>query len=134
MTDEPARPYVEWGRWVAACPQRWCNGGDYYGPGETTGRIGGLGDTRFRCPRCTTEREVVWPANADDILAVLRLRPMPENRNWNLGESIEDLLLENAVHGILPPTLQTGTGLRLTDGRFDDRTALAAATLHAIGS
>jgi hypothetical protein len=134
ISDAPARAYMNWGLWVAECPQAWCNGVDHYGPGPNTGRIGGLGERTFRCPRCGHETDAVWPEAADDITALLAQRPMVENRNWLLGETVDQLLRENINHGILPPTLEPGTGLRIINGRFEDRTVLAGATLRAIGA
>lgn len=131
VTDEPAHPYVERGLWAAACPQQWCIGVDWYGPGEFTGRIGGLGDTHFRCPQCGQVAEVAWPALADDIWHVLAQRPFKATRNWSPGETLEDLVVENALHGVGLDAV--AAGVRFTDGRLSDRLALAGRTLHAIG-
>ena len=132
ITDEPARPYCEGGLWIAQCPQKWCVGADHYGPGPHTGRIGGLGEDRFTCPRCASVVGVQWPDNVDDIMHVLEQRPMPETRNWLPGETVQDLIMENAVHGIGTKEL-AARGVQLLDDRFADRTALAGRTLHAIG-
>jgi hypothetical protein len=133
VVDDPVRPYCEGGLWIARCPQPWCVGADHYGPGPQTGRIGGLGEDRFICPRCANTAEVVWPPNMDDIMHVLMLRPMPETRNWRPGEEVADLLVENAVHGIGVDKLAGRRGIQLNADRFADRTALAGRTLHAIG-
>lgn len=132
ISDEPAVPYCEGGLWIARCPQEWCVGADHYGPGPHTGRIGGLGEDRFTCPRCGNVVEVSWPTNVDDIMHVLMQRPMPETRNWRPGEEVKDLIIENAIHGIGRAEL-AATGVQLTADRFSDRTALAGRTLHAIG-
>lgn len=132
IIDEPARPYCEGGIWIAQCPQSWCVGADHYGPGPHTGRIGGLCEDRFTCPRCTNVVGVIWPDNVDDIMHVLMRRPMPETRNWLPGETVQDLIVENAIHGIGVQQLAK-TGVQLTGDRFTDRTALAGRTLHAIG-
>lgn len=100
ITETPTRPYCEWGLWVARCPQEWCLGADHYGPGPNTGRIGGLRDDRFTCPRCGTAVPVAWPTDRNAIMHVLMQRPMPETRNWQPGESVLDLIIENATHGI----------------------------------
>jgi hypothetical protein len=132
ISDDPARPYCEGGLWIAQCPQAWCVGADHYGPGPHTGRIGGLGSDRFTCPRCGRTTEAVWPPNVDDIMHVLGQRPMPETRNWRPGETVQDLIVENALHGIGVDQLAS-TGMQLTGDRLTDRTALAGRTLHAIG-
>lgn len=131
LTDEPAVAYLERGLWIARCPQAWCVGIDHHGPGPNTGRIGGLGDTTFRCPRCGVVADVVWPPNIDDLMHVLMQRPMPETRNWQPGETLEELVVENALHGVGLDAV--AAGVRFTDGRLTDRLALAGQTLHAIG-
>lgn len=134
MTDElTTRAFVNAGSWVALCPQPWCLGFDHYGPGPNTGRIGGLGESTFTCPRCTTVSRVAWPDNGEDIMHVLAQRPMFETRNWQPGETLEDLLVENAVHGLIPAQLLAGVDLVIRGERFEDRTVLAGRTLHAIG-
>lgn len=129
--DEPAVAFVSWGLWVARCPQPWCVGIDHYGPGPNTGRIGGLGPDRFCCPRCGTVTEAQWPANRDDIELVLGRRPMPETRNWQPGETLGDLVVENALHGL--DLDKVAVGVRMTNDLFTDRTMLAGKTLLAIG-
>lgn len=131
-TDQPATVYMTYSLWVARCPQPWCVGIDHYGPGPNTGRIGGLGETQFCCPRCGTVATAAWPESLDDLLHVLMQRPMPETRNWEPGETLQDLIAENAIHGIGREELAT-TGFRIASDRFADRFVLTGRTLLAIG-
>lgn len=133
MSDElVARAYVSAGVWVADCPQLWCVHADHYGPGPQTGRIGGLTRTAFSCLYCGLRCRAEWPANAEDIWAVLAWRPMPETRSWMPGETLEDLVIENAAHG-LGPALPGVAGITILDGRFADRALVAAGPRLAIG-
>ena len=80
-------------RWVADCPNPYCGSALQMEPGEF----------EFRCWDCGAESEVVWPPNHADIETLLSMRPDPRTRNWEPGESLHDLLHENAAHGITPP-------------------------------
>lgn len=133
IIDEPATAYCEGGLWIAQCPQPWCQGADHYGPGPQTGRIGGLRDDRFSCPRCGGVAGVVWPANVDDIMHVLMQRPMPETRNWRAPETVQELMMENVIHGIGRDQLEALGGLQFRGDAFLNRTALAGRLLRAIG-
>lgn len=103
MTELRAVAYVSLGTWVAQCPRPWCVNADHYGPGPNTGRLGGLGRDTFTCLRCGLVCPADWPANRADIEAVLAQRPMFETRNWLPYETVESLLVENAVHGLVDP-------------------------------
>lgn len=96
--------YVSHGRWVADCSRPDCTGAELAIPGEA-----------FRCHNCQQIDTVEWPddPNPDDIMKVLSLRPVPSTRNWfpnghpradayhvPTGESLADLVDENAAHGI----------------------------------
>lgn len=135
MTDDQLTTpvFVNAGYWVAQCPQPWCLGYDHYGPGPNTGRVGLLGETTLTCPRCMTVSAAQWPDNPEDIMWTLTQRPMPETRNWLPTETLEDLLLENATHGLMPGQLLAGQDLIIRGELFEDRTVLAGRTLHAIG-
>lgn len=58
------------------------------------------------CPLCSNRaygrkwRPVVLPADREAIEAALLPRPDITTRNWLPGESVADLLAENAEHGI----------------------------------
>jgi hypothetical protein len=133
IVDDPAVAYCEGGLWIAQCPQPWCVGADHYGPGPHTGRIGGLRDDRFTCPRCGRTAGASWPPNMDDIMHVLEQRPMPETRNWRAPEEVLDLIAENAIHGIGMDQVAAAGGVKLIEDRFSDRLVLAGRTLRAIG-
>lgn len=89
---------ANWGRWIARCPEPWCTNAMQVDRGQRTYVCCGLGG-------CGVGVELVWPADPAAIELVLSMRPVPGTRNWLPGESLEDLLAENAVHGILPPGL-----------------------------
>lgn len=113
--------FCDMGIWKAVCPRPWCvKNPEWYGPGPVTGRIGGLTRTAFHCMRCGLTCPADWPDNIADIERVLAQRPFSETRNWLPGETVDDLLMENAVHGLIRPDglpggpLTTGGGV-LTD-------------------
>jgi hypothetical protein len=64
-----------------------------------------LDDPVIWCPLCSNRatgrkwRPVALPAEREAIEAVLSVRP-EENRNWVPGETVDDLLVENAAHGL----------------------------------
>lgn len=41
-----------------------------------------------------------WPENIAAIEKLLALRPAAQTRNWNPGEDLVDLMLDNAAHGV----------------------------------
>jgi len=131
--DLAARAYVSWGLWVARCPRPDCLNSEHFGHAPITGAVGGLTSSGFRCARCGLVCRAEWPENAEDIWFVLSLRPVINTRNWELHESLEQLLVENAEHGILPPGL-TDCGLSIVDGRFTDRSLVAAGARFEIGA
>ncbi|GAA0528851.1 hypothetical protein GCM10010172_06830 [Paractinoplanes ferrugineus] len=45
---------------------------------------------------------IVWPRDPDGIVAILSYRPDPNTRNWDPGETMEDLLAQNAEAGDIP--------------------------------
>jgi len=79
------KAYVNHGRWVADCPK--CNGAELIH----------AKDVLFKCQLCKAEAECKQPRNARKIDALLEPRPL-ENRNWQAGESLDDLRRENAAH------------------------------------
>lgn len=86
---------VNHGRWLTACP--FCASQQHASPS----------DQWFYCAHCHNEAvgsasvPVVWPNDAAAIEALLLGRPFRENRNWEPGESVEDLGRENVEHGVL---------------------------------
>lgn len=83
---------INWSRIVVDCPRTWCTSALTLPPGTDV----------FRCWDCHWSAPIVWPANLPDIVSVLSLRPDPKTRNWQPGETVMDLVLENIEHGILP--------------------------------
>jgi len=87
----PAVAYVNHGRLVADCPTDGCGGA------LLVHRTAGL----FLCPYCLVgPRRIVTPRDLDAIEAMLGMRPVLTTRNWRPGETLADLRLENAAHGI----------------------------------
>ncbi len=86
--------FASWGRWVARCSyQDRCDAAI-----QVVRFAGGL-----LCPECGMATAVVWPS-ADMVAGIERLllmRPHWKNQNWLPGETLHDLLEQNAEHGIL---------------------------------
>lgn len=80
---------VRQGRWLTMCP--WCQAALY--AAET--------DRRFFCPLCGNVAvggkwvEVIWPKDHEEGDALLAMRPVPINRNWEVWESVDDLREQN---------------------------------------
>lgn len=109
----PAVAYVYNGEWVADCPAG-CNNVEFL---YDQTMMNGPRDRRrsfFRCSYCAyaTDR-IIWPRQEHEIMQVLVKRPLPGTRNWYPkdhpvaarsntphGQSIGDLLDENAEHGV----------------------------------
>ncbi len=104
MTDQ-ALAYVYRGTWVAECPT-------YCGNVQKVFREN---SSLYRCVHCEQLASVKWPDSGfmEMMTAVLDRRPDPDNRNWYPedhpvavrfgiphGQSVQDLLDENAEHGI----------------------------------
>jgi hypothetical protein len=54
----------------------------------------------FVCTNCGLQSPILWPENHRELMDPLALRPVPQTRNWLPGETVTDLWLENADHGI----------------------------------
>ena len=91
--SEAIEAYANDGRWVVECPD--CHGAQF----------AARDDRRFLCNECANVtigglwRQVVWPKDPAAIDAELDKRPRG-NANWLPGESVVQLRLENAAHGI----------------------------------
>ena len=132
--------YVEanWGRWIARCPRPWCTNALQVWPGQQQMVCAGAGG-------CGWEADLVWPADPDAIELILSARPVERTRNWLPGETLADLLAENAVHGLTPAEWEplaaaAGGTLTLIETR-DERvvggllhTVLTAAGRREIGA
>ncbi len=79
--------YLNHGRWVVDCPDPDCAGASIAGD-------------LFVCENCKRVAPVEWPEYKTLIDATTSLRPVPETRNWQPGETIDDLRRENAAHGL----------------------------------
>ena len=91
-----AYAFAEWGMWKAGCPR----------PGCTNAMALVRDQPMFSClgpHSCGFEAPLIWPADPDAIESILAMRPLPANQNWLVGETLEDLIAENAGHGCLPP-------------------------------
>ena len=57
------------------------------------------------CSYCNIGIEIIWPAEdfVHSIERLLLMRPIPYTQNWNPGETLHDLLAENAEHGVFDP-------------------------------
>jgi|ETNmetMinimDraft_23_1059889.scaffolds.fasta_scaffold120158_2 hypothetical protein len=91
--------YINHGRWVIECPD--CNGA----------QIASEEERRFWCLGCGNAsvnfawRHVRMPRERADIEAVLLRRPAARSdkaitRNWLPGETLRELEMENASHGV----------------------------------
>lgn len=102
---------ANWGRWIARCPRPWCTNALALDVGQQGFICIGLGG-------CGTAVDVIWPPDPQAIEAILAMRPVPRTQNWVPGETLEDLLAENAAHDCLPPEWKA----------LDQRTLLLATT------
>lgn len=92
MLTVMARAHVNWGRWIASCPNVNCNSAEEIHPwtgyecGHRACRENGFArtgpDTMFCCSECRTLATVEWPRNAEAIWDALNSRPNKEKRNW----------------------------------------------------
>jgi hypothetical protein len=87
---------ANFGRWISRCPAPWC----------TNALALDRGQSRFVCAgpdSCGTVAELSWPADPDAVEAILAMRPIIGTRNWLPGETLAELIGENAAHGVVPP-------------------------------
>ena len=99
VVDLHATAYHNWGRWVADCPNTKCNNAE-----EVAGRTFVCGcqssDACGHGEPCRTISKILWPEDVETINHVLSVRPVPSNRNWTPGETLEDLRKENVENGL----------------------------------
>lgn len=107
------RARVNHGRWVVDCASPLCVSAMTLGPDreDRTGRVWpglALGQVTMVCRDCGGVTDgVEWPPDPAGIELILSWRPDPENRSWEPGETLADLLRENAEHGLPVPGLDS---------------------------
>jgi hypothetical protein len=93
---------VNHGQWIWRCP---CGLGGIGDP-PSGGGVAFVDQPFGWCPRCENVatdgrwRSLRFPPEREAIERALAVRPDPDTRNWSPGETIEQLLAENAEHGI----------------------------------
>lgn len=102
---------ANWGRWIVKCPVSWCDNAMQVERGQLDFCCAGLDS-------CGCLAEITWPADPAAIEMLLEMRPAKKTRNWVPGESLEDLIAENAIHGVLPQDLGPGTLAQIVDERL----------------
>ena len=99
---KPLKARINHGRWIVDCPI--CNSAEYVFEGKHL----------LLCQNCMNDgtdlfREVTLPANIDKIEAILNKRQAKEyiagrpnypNRNWEPGQTLDDLEKENKENGV----------------------------------
>lgn len=92
VADGPQVPVeVNWGRWLARCPNPDCNSAAYVDPD----------DRKFMCMECWNHKHggkwlpTEWPSDPPGIEALLKVRLHDHNRSWRPGETKKDLRREN---------------------------------------
>lgn len=86
---------ANWSRWIVNCPL--CPSALTVHPGTE----------RFDCPDCGIRTAIVWPSEemVAGIERLLSMRPDPSTRNWEPGETLIDLMVENGANGVFTPEL-----------------------------
>lgn len=95
---KPVYAYINLNRWIAYCE---CNSCEIVTPS----------DPYFFCTNCMNSqldklgqarppRPIVFPEEWQKIEFVLMKRPNPQNRNWELEETLDDLIKENINHDL----------------------------------
>lgn len=90
---EAVEVYANEGRWIVECPD--CH----------SAQLAARDDQRFMCNECANIavgglwRPAIWPRQVDAIEEILEQRERA-NQHWIPGETVTQLRLENAAHGI----------------------------------
>lgn len=113
LLTHPALAYVYHGDWVADCPRNGCGNVEFLGVPMVKGGPRVILRSEFHCSYCTQLAEILYPPQLDEIMAVLSRRPIPHTRNWypknhetavkfrvEHGQSVAELMEENAAHGV----------------------------------
>lgn len=130
--EDVAMARMNWSRWIADCSSRHCTSALALAPGTPI----------MRCFDCgwVTER-IVWPDHTDAIETLLAMRPDEKTRNWEPGETLEQLANENVQHGIIqaparpddPTCLSTFRTAAIDGGALRSMQALNPELVRAIG-
>ncbi|MDE2101841.1 MAG: hypothetical protein KGL39_31635 [Patescibacteria group bacterium] len=100
----PALAIVRQGRWIAYCPNCEVRYGGVRG-GHTVGSANNVEPGHpMMCPECCNEdiggkwRAVVWPEQKEDIEAVLGIRTQAQYQNWEYGQTVSELRIDNIAN------------------------------------
>jgi hypothetical protein len=105
--------FVSWGRWVARCASPHCDSAIEFNALKPP--LLPTFTPAFRCVECGYRTEVIWP-NPEMVYGIERLlllRPNPKNQNWLPGETLNDLQMENALHGVYDLAVDAAPGTAL---------------------
>lgn len=92
----PLKARLNRNRWIVDCPD--CQGADFVWTDDR--------EPKQMCGSCFNVavghkwRRVELPTNRAQIEAVLKARPIPQNRNWQFGEKLTAMKKENREHGL----------------------------------
>lgn len=89
--------YVNHGRWIIDCPR--CNTGWCVRPETPSLLLDARGGAHSECS-CGAVLVVQFPNETAEIDRLLAVRPDDLNRNWRTPETVFDLRIENAAHGV----------------------------------
>ncbi len=116
----PGLAYAEanWGRWIVRCPRPFCTNAIQVNRWEQAFTCAGAGGCGWSSP-------IEWPPDPEGIEALLSMRPDATTRNWLPGETLQQLLIENSTHDVVPREFLAESGCiletrgeRITDGRL----------------
>ena len=102
-----AEAHASWSRWCVRCGT--CPSAEQLYPfvnhaGQPAPAARGRYDppARMTCRDCGAVTEIIWPAEdfARAVERLLMMRPDPSTRSWFPPETLHDLMIENATHGI----------------------------------
>jgi hypothetical protein len=115
---------MNWSRWIVDCAH--CTSGLVVGVhlcdehGTMVRYSIEWGDWSMVCWDCGQVTEAIaWPPDPAAIEAILSMRPDEKTRNWEPGETLDGLLMENILHGIMPPDEALEQGGPLIVGQGD---------------
>lgn len=133
--DGVAIVHMSAGWWVAICGRLGCMHAEWFGLARNGAGVGGLTAEYMACPECGWTGPARWPAEdlRVGVEALLALRPVRATRNWLPGESLHDLLVENAEHGIGVPVVEPDRAGVLLEIRGDAVTHGLAALRAGAG-